>query len=244
MKKLFISLLAAASLATPALANKNLNLNQASSGDVVGNGAMAEPQVTPFTPEATGCMILRECKDGVTQVFSILNVSSRYSDPDKFDIVADEFNYMLMYLTQIGIEVFIANPEYFGIGHRGLYHSKYNKFFLNSDFMGRPSALMAVMRHEGWHAAQDCMAGTIDNTFIALIKPEEDVPQFWQDVTKRTYAGSPALIWEKEAMWAGHTEGMTLNALQACASPKPMWETYEPTPLTRKYLIDYGFIKE
>ena len=36
MKKLFISLLAAASLATPALANKNPNLNQASSGDVVG----------------------------------------------------------------------------------------------------------------------------------------------------------------------------------------------------------------
>ena len=244
MKKLFISLLAAVSLAAPALANKNPNLNQASSGDVVGNGATTQPQVTPFTPEATGCMILRECTDEVHQVFSILDVSSRYDNPERYNIVADEFNYMLMYLTQIGVEVFLAGPQYFSIGHRGIYHTEHNKFFLNSDFMGRPGGLISVMRHEGWHAAQDCMAGTIDNSMIALIKPEEDVPQYWQNVVKKTYAGSPALIWEKEAFWAGHTKDMTLDALRACALPKPMWETYKPTPLTRKYLIDYGFIKE
>ena len=29
------------------------------------------------------------------------------------------------------------------------------------------------MRHEGWHADQDCMAGTIDNSMIGIIKPEE-----------------------------------------------------------------------
>ena len=40
------------------------------------------------------------------------------------------------------------------------------------------------MRHEGWHAAQDCMAGTIDNSFIAIIKPQEEVPKMYQAIVK------------------------------------------------------------
>ena len=34
---------------------------------------------------------------------------------------------------------------------------------------------MSVTRHEGWHAAQDRMAGTIKNNMIAIIMPEESV---------------------------------------------------------------------
>ena len=93
---------------------------------------------------------------------------------------------------------------------------------------------MSVMRHEGWHAAQDCMAGTIDNSMIAIIKPEEDVPQYWQDLVENTYP-EDSWPWEKEATWAGRTEGMTMRALEACANGK-MWEVYEPTPLTREWL--------
>ena len=44
--------------------------------------------------------------------------------------------------------------------------------------------MMSVMRHEGWHAAQDCMAGTIENNFIAIIKNEEDVPGLYQSIAK------------------------------------------------------------
>ena len=97
--------------------------------------------------------------------------------------------------------------------------------------MGRPNVLMSVMRHEGWHAAQDCMAGTIDNSMIAIIKPE---------MVERTYPKS-AVPWEAEATWAGKTEGMTSNALAACADGN-MWEVYEPTPLTREYLVKEGYI--
>ena len=244
MKKLFISLLAAASLAAPALANKNPELAQ--SGGLTGGNVSSktsDPEVKFYTPDATGCMILRECTDGVKQVFSILDVSSEYSDPDRFNVIGDEFNYMLMYLTQIGVEVFLADEKYFSVFTRGMYQTEHNRLFLNKSFMSRPSGLIAVMRHEGWHAAQDCMAGTIDNTFMAIIEPEEDVPQYWQDVVKKTYSDMPGAIpWEKEAFWAGHTEGMTLDALQACASPTPMWEVYEPTPLTRKWLVEQGFI--
>jgi len=97
------------------------------------------------------------------------------------------------------------------------------------------------MRHEGWHAAQDCMAGTIDNSLIAIIMPEDEVPMIWRVLAERTYPKS-ALPWEAEAGWAGRTEGMTAAALDACAGGK-MWEVYEPTPLTREYLEKEGFIQ-
>ena len=106
--------------------------------------------------------------------------------------------------------------------------------------MGRPNVLMSVMRHEGWHAAQDCMAGTIDNSMIAIIKPEDEVPMLWRDMVESAYPEN-SWPWEKEATWAGKTEGMTSNALAACADGN-MWEVYEPTPLTREYLVKEGYI--
>ena len=36
---------------------------------------------------------------------------------------------------------------------------------------------------------------------------------------------------------------MTLKALKAC-NTGAMWEVYEPTPLTKEYLIKEGYIKE
>ena len=108
--------------------------------------------------------------------------------------------------------------------------------------MHRPGVVMSVMRHEGWHAAQDCMAGTINNNFIAIIKNEEDVPKIWQAIAKDTYKSQPhAIPWEKEAYWAGHTEGMTAAALESCARGT-MWTDYDPTPMTREWLVEKGFI--
>ena len=106
--------------------------------------------------------------------------------------------------------------------------------------MGYPGTLMSVMRHEGWHAAQDCMAGTIDNSMIAIIMPEDSVPEIWQELVKRTYpeASQP---WEKEATWAGKTEGMTEKALASCAAGT-MWTDYEPTPLTREWLVENNYL--
>ena len=119
-----------------------------------------------------------------------------------------------------------------------------NNFFLNRDYMDRPSTLMSVMRHEGWHAAQDCMAGSIKNNMIAIIMDEEKVPQIWQDIASNTYRSTPhAIPWEKEAFWAGKTGGMTLEALQSCARGK-MWEDYDPTPMTEEWLIENGYIQK
>ena len=175
------------------------------------------------------------------EITSILDVSSQYSNTEQFYSVANEFNNMLSSLNAIGVKVFLADQKYFPVSHRGVYHTVGNNFFLNKAFMGRPSVLMSVMRHEGWHAAQDCMAGTIDNSLIAIIKPEDEVPMLWSDMVESAYPES-AWPWEKEATWAGKTEGMTSDALAACANGN-MWEVYEPTPLTRKYLVDFGYIK-
>ena len=193
-----------------------------------------------FSDDAMGCMILRECTDGVKQVFSLLDISGEYDNTDDFYVIANEFHNMLVALDQVGVKVFLAPQKYFPVGHRGVYHTVSNNFFLNKAYMGRPSTLMAVMRHEGWHVAQDCMAGTIDNSLIAIIKPMEDVPEMWAKMAEKTYMKS-SLPWEREAMWAGHTEGMTMKALQACAEGE-MWKVYDPTPLTREYLIKEGYL--
>jgi hypothetical protein len=171
----------------------------------------------------------------------MLDVSSNYKNTESFAPVTAEFNNMLSSLDDVGVKVFLADEKYFPAGHRGVYHTVSNNFFLNKAYMDNPGVLMTVMRHEGWHAAQDCMAGSIKNSMIAIILPEEDVPPLWREMVERSYPAS-AVPWEAEATWAGKTEGMTMKALQACAEGS-MWETYEPTPLTRQWLEEEGYIK-
>ena len=221
MKKIIASLLASAALTTPVFADPLKDSEY-------------------FTMHSMGCMLLQECTDDVKQVYNILDISSQYSNTDSFYSVATEFNNMINSLNMIGVNVFLADQKYFPVSHRGVYHTVGNNFFLNKAFMGRPSVLMSVMRHEGWHAAQDCMAGTIDNSLIAIIKPEDEVPMLWRDMVESAYPEN-SWPWEKEATWAGKTEGMTSDALSACANGN-MWEVYEPTPLTREYLVKEGYI--
>ena len=220
MHKSILAILAAVSLTTPALADSKLTKGY-------------------YTMDAMGCMLLRECTDGVDKVESIASIADEYPDID-FDFVANEFNSMLVALEQIGVGVFLADAKYFPVGHRGVYHTVSNNFFLNRAFMHRPHVLMSVMRHEGWHAAQDCMAGSIKNNMIAIIKPEEEVPMLYREMVKRTYMPA-ARPWEAEASWAGKTEKMTQEALESCARGT-MWTDYEPTPMTKEWLVENGHL--
>ena len=221
MKKLFLALLLAAS---PALAGE----------DKITKGYNSM--------DAMGCMLVRECTNDVEEVHSLLDISSQYDNTEEFTPIALEFNRMLTAMNQIGIKVFLADQRYFPVMHRGVYHTVSNNVYLNKKYMDEPHILMQLMRHEGWHAAQDCMAGTIDNSMIAIIKPEEDVPMIWRVMAERTYPAS-AVPWEAEAQWAGRTAGMTQEALQACAAGE-MWKVYEPTPMTREWLVENNYIKE
>ena len=201
----------------------------------------AEPTKGWYTMDAMGCMLVRECTKGTKEVFSILDISSEYDNMEAFTPHTLEFNNMLNSLQKIGVKVFLADEKYFPPGHRGVYHTVSNNFYLNRRFMHRPNVLMTVMRHEGWHAAQDCMAGSIKNSMIAIIKPEEEVPKLWREIVEKSYPKS-AVPWEAEAKWAGMTEGMTSKALESCAAGT-MWTDYKPTPLTEKWLREEGYIK-
>jgi len=221
MIKTIFAMLAAVSVGTPAFADNS--------------------KITKgyYTMDSMGCMIVRECTKDVQRVKDISIIANVYPDSD-YSIIADEFGRMLVALDKVGVEVFLADEKYFPVGHRGVYHTVSNNFFLNKTYMRRPGVLMSVMRHEGWHAAQDCMAGTIKNSLIAIINPEEDVPTMYREMAERSYPAS-AVPWEAEAGWAGRTEGMTAKALDACANGK-MWEVYKPTPLTEKWLREEGYI--
>ena len=223
MKAAILSLLTAISLGTPAYADHK-------AGHIKGYNTM----------DAMGCMLVRECTDNVEEVHSLLDVSSQYENPERYTSVALEFNNMLMSLNQIGVKVYLADEKYFPAMHRGVYHTVSNNFFLNRKYMDDPGTLMMVMRHEGWHAAQDCMAGSIKNNMIAIIHNEEDVPLLWRTLAERTYPAS-AVPWEAEAGWAGRTENMTMEALQSCARGT-MWTDYEPTPLTYKWLKENNYV--
>ena len=197
-----------------------------------------------FTPHSMGCMLLQECTDHVKELKTVsdFNKDTYLADID-YSIVADEFASLVRSLNTVGVKVFLADSRYFPVGHRGVYHTVSNNFFLNVAHMRRPGTMMSVMRHEGWHAAQDCMAGTIKNNFIAIIKPEEEVPRMYQAIAKDAYKSQPeAIPWEKEAYWAGHTEGMTAKALESCAAGT-MWTDYDPTPMTREWLQENGYIE-
>ena len=222
MKKFIMGLLAAATMTAPVVAGE----------DKITKGYNSM--------DAMGCMLVRECTNDVEEVHSLLDISSQYDNTEEFTPIALEFNRMLTAMNQIGIKVFLADQRYFPVMHRGVYHTVSNNVYLNKDYMGDPGVLMQLMRHEGWHAAQDCMAGTIKNSMIAIIKPEEDVPMIWRVMAERTYPAA-AVPWEAEAQWAGRTQNMTQDALESCARGT-MWTDYDPTPMTGEWLRENGYI--
>ena len=205
-----------------------------------GIAANAEPTKGYYTMDAMGCMLLKECTKDVEKITSSADLRKAFPNSD-WDYVADEFDKIMDAFKKIGVDVHLAHEKYFPVGHRGVYHTVSNHFYLNRTYVHRPHVLMSVVRHEGWHAAQDCMAGTIKNNMIAIIKPEEDVPMIWKEMVKRTYPAH-AQPWEAEATWAGKTENMTQEALESCARGT-MWTDYDPTPMTEEWLKENNYIK-
>ena len=223
MKKLLLSLLAGVSVTgcTPAVASYDLQVE-----DHFTNGSM-------------GCMMMRECTKEVKEVKSIKDVENYQKA--KHPLIKKEFNDLVKALNDVGVNVYIAPQYYFLVGTRGVYYTAGNDVFLNAELTKRSTTLMYLLRHEGWHTAQDCMAGTLDNTFTALIHREEAVADWIRRGAERTYSKN-VLPFEAEAMWAMYVENKTGEALRICASSKKMWEYYTPTPLTGEWLRKKGFM--
>ena len=208
---------------------------------VVVSPAMADPLIERWkTPNAMGCMILRECKDGVRELQGLGDISNEYRN-SFYSTYQGEISSLFNSLNELGVKVYLADEKYFPYGHRGVYSTAENNIYLNDSYMSDPDIFMEVLRHEGWHAAQDIMAGTIDNNQMAIIMLPELIPNEYVLSTDIAYAGNPAVLpWEREAKWAGKTEWMTARALEA-ATRGPIWEAYTPTPMTGEWLIENGF---
>ena len=215
MKKFLASVIAAATLASPVLAEDKVK--------------------TWRSFDSVGCMMLKECTEGVKKV-------STWSDlGPEYEIAAGEIDEIVQALDKVGASVYLADEKYFAFRMRGVYDVRGNSMFLNEFYIDQPTKMIQVIRHEGWHAAQDCMAGTLNNTFTALIHPEEAVPDWIRRGAERTYP-KKVLPFEAEAMWAMYVEDKTVEALKVCGGPKKMWEHYTPTPLTEEWLKKEGFM--
>lgn len=202
-----------------------------------------QPDVKYKTHDALGCVIVKECTEDVHKITSVDQLSEIIKDP-KFITVKDEVALLLEVINELGIEVYIASGKYFPYGIQGIYHTRYNLMLLNNYYMQKPKWLLGTIRHEGWHLAQDCMAGTLDNSLVAVIMNAEKIPEIHKYLAKRTYAENPRSIpWEQEAKWAEATENMTVDALKACSAGE-MWKVYEPTPLTKEFLVKEGYIND
>ena len=223
MKKLFAAVLTSAALCTPM-------------------AAVAQPEVPGYTLAAMGCMKLRECTAGVYELRGVDQLIESLKN-EEFEDHRFEINNILRHLTKVGVKVYIAEGRNFPSTHRGSYYTDTNTFFLNMDYVWDTEVFMKVFRHEAWHAAQDCMAGTIDNSMIAVIHLPDDVPQQYQlDAEIRYGMFDPkAVPWEQEAIWAGNTPGMTESAMEACSSGE-MWRVYDPTPKTEEWLRANGYM--
>jgi len=161
------------------------------------------------------CMASRKCKDGVRQVNNISDIANFYPNSD-YNIIANEFNRMLFTLDRIGVKVFLADEKYFPANFRGIYSTKRNNFYMNRSYMDDAATLIATMRHEGWHVAQDCIAG-INNQELGLILPEENIPEYVKEVVEEIYYDEPNQIpYENGAFWASMKKGATQYALDGC----------------------------
>jgi hypothetical protein len=213
MKRFFLSALAASVFCSPVFAQDRVK--------------------TWRSLDSMGCMMLRECTEYVSEVHSWRDLGGDY------ELWKDELESILTSLKTLGVGVYVADEKYFLRNTRGLYNVNGNNFFLNREYLYQPTKMIQVIRHEGWHVAQDCMAGSLDNTFTGLIFAEEKVPDWIRKGAERTYPAK-MVPFEAEAMWSMYSATRTKEALAVCASSKKMWEVFEPTPLTKKWLQEKG----
>ena len=157
--------------------------------------------VIESNPYTVDCMASRKCKEGVKKINNISDISKFYPDGN-FNNIANEFNKMISTLKKIGVEVFLGDKKYFPTNYRGIYSTRRNNFYLNEAYANNSISLIRTMRHEGWHAAQDCKAG-IDNMRLELIVSEHLVPKSYRNLVEEIYHDEPDQIpFESEAYFA------------------------------------------
>ena len=212
MKTLLFSLLASVALIFPTLAHQ-------------------EEETVFYTYEAMDCMRRQKCTVGVDPV----NVLDYYND--------DEVRTILTNLNQMGVKVYASNPQYFVDDYHALYYADSNTIYLNKGYTDEPEMFIETLRHEAWHAAQDCMGGGMHNSDIMPMLAWDVIPADVVQDTFDRYGFDPDTVRiEREAVLAMTSPWMTVDALEACNSDTPIWETYPPPKKTWSYLYWNGHV--
>ena len=132
--------------------------------------ALADPAVRGWkTADSMGCMMMRECTDEVSTINSTADLELAFPNSNYAE-VREETDAIITELNQMGVGVYLGGDKYFQRGHAGVYYTVGNNFFLNKSYADDPVTMIRTLRHEAWHAAQDAMAGTIENNNIAIIR--------------------------------------------------------------------------
>ena len=208
-----------------------------------GAPVFADPEVKFYTADALGCMKVGDCRDDVHRITDISQLIDHYDDSWISDN-KQELTELIKRLNDINVELYVGHQRYFMSGQRAVYYIDVNRIYMNDLYGNLFERFLASLRHEGWHAAQDCMAGSLDNSLIAIIFDDELIPRDYKlmaDLRYRFFAPN-SIPWESEAIWAEEKPYMTAKALKACATGE-MWKVYEPTPKTREWLIKEGYLK-
>lgn len=200
-----------------------------------------QPTVKPYSLEAMGCMILLECTEGIEK----LTIESSILIDSSFDPFRQEISNILSALNKLDVPVYIAPERYFTPRTVGLYKPNYNRFFINEELLKDPREFLGTLRHEGWHAVQDCMGGGLKTSFMAQVHQDHEIPAWIMKSTRLTYESmmqSRAVPWEADANWAEEQSNVTAEKLEMCAKG-PLWDQIRPTPMTMDWLIGCGFMK-
>ena len=200
----------------------------------------AEPNISKWkTPNSMGCMMVRACKDDTQLITSWKDLGRGYSEYEY------ELNTIFSATNKIGINIYLAGDKYFTPKTRGLYNVKGNNLFINKKYLSNAKQTVEVIRHEGWHAVQDCMAGTIGNGMTALVWDRGKIPGWVVEGANNDYSHAPAsILYEAEARWAAYSNFETADGLKACANPNvKMWEKYSPPVFTRDWLLKNGYLR-
>lgn len=226
MKKILATIGLSLTLISPAYADKLLS---------------SQPTVKAYSLAAMGCMILRECTEGVEQ----LTPDSAILSGKEFDAFREEIKSILIALNKLDVPVYVGQARYFTPRTVGLYKPEYNRFFINEELLKDPREFLGTLRHEGWHVVQDCMGGGLKTSFMAQVHQDSEIPAWVMKMTKLSYESmgqSRAVPWEADANWAEEQSNVTAQKLEMCAKG-PLWEQMRPTPMTMEWLIGCGWMK-
>jgi hypothetical protein len=200
-----------------------------------------QPTVKAHSLAAMGCMILRECTEGI----ELLTASYPAFKEKDFDLFREEIISILNAMEKVNVPIYIAQTRYFTPRTVGLYKPDYNRLFVNEELLKDPREFLGTLRHEGWHVVQDCMGGGIKTSFMAQVHQDSEIPLWIMKATRLTYGSmgmSRSIPWEADANTAEETINTTAKHLEMCATG-PLWEQVRPTPMTMEWLIGCGWMK-